>query len=252
MGIPLCCFTQARVRIYAILLVAPMLVACSKSLPVSIHGVNYTVDPFSYVVTDPNDPKNTGGGELVDSYAAGGTMCCYELPRNWRPGIKVSVQSTHWLGKSDDNSLHQVVATHLVDVPKYADGNPGELWVLRAANLGIDLVSSHVQPDHPKWPGRVKGWPVPSLAYQRERWQIAFDSQITYLKAYEKSAADLISSPDATAQKAWTTLSENYQKALIGFSGPNDIAFRKKLHDENIEGIARVKERLRQLQRGRP
>lgn len=51
----------------AIVLIAPLLVACSKPLPVSIHGVNYTVEPFSYVLTDPSDPKNTIGGELIES-----------------------------------------------------------------------------------------------------------------------------------------------------------------------------------------
>jgi hypothetical protein len=241
-----------RGAISSIFLIAPMLVACSKPLPVSIHGVNYTVEPFSYVVTDPNDPKNTGGGELIESYSAGGTMCCYELPRKWQPGIKVSVRSAHWVGKSADDSLRQIVTTHLMEVPRYADGKPGELWVLRSADGSIDLVSSDFQPNHPEWPGKVKGWPIPSITYKRERWQIEFDHQMSFLKSYEESEAQLISSPDDAAQEEWDTLSEYDHKSLAGFSGARDIEFRKKMERDNKEGIARVRARLQQLERRRP
>ncbi len=244
-------FAQARIRI-AVFLIAPMLVACSESVPVSIHGVNYTVDPFSYVVTDPNDPKNTGGGELVESYAAGGTMCCYELPRKWRPAIKVSVRSTHWLGKSHDDSLREVVSTHLVDVPKYADGSPGELWVLRAANGSIDLVSSDFQPDHPKWPGRVKGWPVPSLAYQRERWDLYIKHEVDNVETFEALLKELNESPNTAAQDAWNTDALHDKKSLVGFIGPGDEGYRKKLRIEYETGLMRTRSELKRLREGKP
>ncbi|MES2759192.1 MAG: DUF3304 domain-containing protein [Pseudomonadota bacterium] len=233
-------------------LVAPLIVACSKPVPVSIHGVNYTVEPFSYVLTDPNDPKNTGGGELIESYAAGGTMCCYELPRKWQPGMKVSVRLAHWEGKLADDSLRQIVSTHLLDVPRYENGKPGELWVLRLAGGSIDLISSDVQPNHRDWPGQVKGWPIPSVAYKRERWQIEFDQLISTLKIYERSASQLMSSPDDAAKEEWDTLSEYQRTSLAGFSGPQDSAFRKKMQRDNSEGIVRVKERLKQLEKRRP
>lgn len=245
-------FFQLRRVFGTSILIMPMLVACSKSLPVSIHGVNYTVDPFSYVVTDPSDPKNTGGGELIESYAAGGTMCCYELPRKWQPGIKVSVRSAHWLGKSADNSLRQVVTTHLVEVPRYADGKPGELWVLRSADGSIDLVSSDFQPDHAKWPGKVKGWPVPSLAYQRERWSLYSKHQADFVATFEELLDKLAKFPDAEAQEAWNTDAHYDRKSLAGFSGPNDENYRKKLKQEYETGLERSRSELKRLQEDRP
>jgi hypothetical protein len=179
---------------------ASVLTACGKSaLPVSIHGVNYSVEPFSFELQDPSDPKNKGDGELVDSYAAGGTTCCYELPKKWRPGLKVSIQTKHWVGKNADDSLHDIDSTHLVEVPPYADGKPGELWVLRTADGNMEIVSSDFQPDHPKWPGKVKGWPIPSIAYQRERWDIYIEVQQSYLNAYTGLQKKLLESPDKAA-----------------------------------------------------
>lgn len=238
--------------ISAMVLIGPLIVACSKPLPVSIHGVNYTVEPFSYVLTDPNEPKNTAGGEMIESFAAGGTMCCYELPRKWQPGIKASVRLAHWEGKLADDSLRQIVSTHLLEVPRYENGKPGELWVLRLAGGSVELITSDVQPNHPDWPGQVKGWPVPSVAYKRQRWQVEFDQLMSTLKVYELSTAQLISSPDNAAKEEWDTLSDYERTSLAGFSGPQDSEFRKKIQRDNSEGIARIKERLKQLERRRP
>jgi hypothetical protein len=237
----------------ACLLSAPMLAACAKPTPpVSVHGVNYSGDAFSYVVIDPNNAKNTAQGELIGPYAAGGTTCCYELPKKWQYGIKISVQSTHWLGKAADRSLHEIVATHLVEVPRYPDGNPGELWVLRATDGSMSVVSSDFQPDHPDWPGIVKGWPVPSLAYRRERWDIDIDHQKFFLHAYEEFAAMVKSAPDEAAQEEWDNSLQYDKKSLSGFSGPQDLAYRKKIEQTNKDGLERVRARLEQLRKGRP
>ncbi|MDB5935882.1 MAG: hypothetical protein JWQ01_3226 [Massilia sp.] len=231
----------------------PMLVACAKpNLPVSLHGVNYSGETFSYIVADPDDPKNTGGSGLIEPYAAGGTDCCYELPKKWRPGLKVSIRYTHYVGKLADKSLHDVVENQLIDVPRYADGKPGELWVLRTATGALDLVSSDFQPDHPKWPGRVKGWPVPSLAYQRERWDLYITHEKGGVKLYEKLLGQLNSAPDQEAAEAWDYSLENDRKALVGFSGPTDVKFRSQLRFEYEEGLKRSRQQLEQLTRGRP
>jgi hypothetical protein len=222
------------------------------ALPVSIHGVNYGVEPFSFVVIDPVDATNTGNGELVDSYAAGGTNCCYVLPKKWQPGIKVSVRTTHWVGKAADHSLHEVFGTQLVEVPRYAEGKPGELWVLRAGDGTVSVVSSDFQPDHPKWPGKVKGWPVPSLAYQRERWDLYIDHQMIFVKGLEELMQGLNSSPDRAAQEAWDHAMEYDKKTLAGFEGPADMKYRKKLKQEYQEGLQQTWAEVERLRRGRP
>jgi hypothetical protein len=235
------------------LLSLTMLAACAKSVvPVSLHGVNYSGETFSYVVADPNNPKNTGGGELIEPYATGGTMCCIDLPRKWHSGIKLRIESTHWLGNLANNTLREVPGTHLVDVPRYMGGEPGELWVLRAADGAISLVSSDFQPDHPKWPGKVKGWPVPSLEYQRERWDLYIKHQEDFLEAYERLLSNLDSSPEEAAREAWGTSSHYDKKALVGYSGPDDVAFRKKLKDEYETGIQEIRTEIARLQKGRP
>ena len=77
---------RSRRVIGACVLSTLMLVACGKStLPVSIHGVNYSVEPFSFEVKDPIDPSNNGDGELVDSAVAGLLGPRYVLP----PGDRV-------------------------------------------------------------------------------------------------------------------------------------------------------------------
>jgi hypothetical protein len=243
---------KLRGAICAILFISPLLAACSKPLPVSIHGVNYAVEPFSYVLTDPNDPKNTGGGELIESYAAGGTMCCYELPRKWQPGIKVSVRVAHWEGKLADDSLHQIVSTHLVEVPRYANGKPGELWVLRTANGGVDLVSSDFQPDHAQWPGKVKGWPVPSLAYQRQRWDLYIHHEKGGVRLFTQMLKELSETPDLRAAEDWNYAMRADKKSIEGFQGPTDFRYRKKLRLEFEEGLKNSRDRLERLEKGRP
>jgi hypothetical protein len=124
-----------RCRAVAVVLSsASLLVACEKpNIPVNVHGVNYGDDAFTYVVTDPINSANAAGGELIDSYSAGGTMCCYDLPRKWKPGMKLSINVTHHIGKLADNSLHDVRGTDKVEIPRYLDGKPG---VARKTTLG--------------------------------------------------------------------------------------------------------------------
>ena len=244
---------RSRRVIGACVLSTLMLVACGKStLPVSIHGVNYSVEPFSFEVKDPIDPSNNGDGELVDSYAAGGTTCCYELPKKWRPGIKVSIQSKHWVGKNADNSLHDIGTTHLVEVPPYSDGKPGELWVMRAANGSMDIVSSDFQPNHPKWPGKVKGWPIPSLMYQRERWDLYIKHQQGFITALEELTAKLNATPDIAAQEEWDHALTHEKNSLVGYAGSRDPKYRTKLKDEYAKGLEQAWDEIRRLQKGRP
>jgi hypothetical protein len=246
-------FLHLRRLFCACILSAPLLAACAKStLPVSIHGVNYSAEPFSFVLQDPADPTNKGDGELVDSYAAGGTTCCYVLPKKWQPGMKVSILSMHWLGKSADHSMHDVARVHSVEIPRYADGKPGELWVLRAEDGTVDIVSSDFQPDHPEWPGKVKGWPVPSLEYQRERWNIEIEHQKFFLDAYEQLLAKFKASPNEAAEQEWNSALKYEKNSLAGYSGSTDIEFRKKVQQDNESGLERARARLRQIQQERP
>src|SRR4051812_32294869 len=87
------------------LFVLPPIGLCEDgTVPVSIHAVNYSGDNFSYILADPSDGTNKGGGETVGPYEAGGIMCCYSLPRTWHPGIQIRVQVVHSARLSPDKS----------------------------------------------------------------------------------------------------------------------------------------------------
>lgn len=235
------------------LLVALLLVGCEKpTVDVNIHGVNYKDDAFSYVVADPARPNSAAGGELIDAFAAGGTTCCFTLPRIWRPGIKVQISTTHWLPKLPDDSLPEVKETHVAEVPRYEDGKPGELWVLRNADGGVSLVSSDFQPDHEKWPGKVKGWPVPSLEYQRERWEFFRKQEEDSVELYVSLIRDLERSPQAELKGAWEFAKEHEPSSLKGFSGPSDPNYAIALKKEYAEGLIRTKKRLQEFMETRP
>jgi hypothetical protein len=234
-------------------LCAPILTACAKNQPaVSVHGFNYSGEAFSYVVTDPQNAKNKAGGELIEPYAAGGTMCCYEMPIKWRLGMKVSIQSTHWVGKLADNTLRSVATTDLVEIPRYSDGKPGELWVLRAENGSMTVVSSDFQPDHAKWPGHVKGWPVPSLAHQRTQYERYINYEKQGVALFQSLLTELSSSPDTRSNEAWNFALKHDADSLKGYSGPGDERYRDWLRRDYEEGLAEAQGKLQQLEMRRP
>jgi hypothetical protein len=235
------------------LAVTPLLGGCEKAtVPVSIHGVNYTGQTFSYVIEDPANSKNSGGGELIEPFSSGGTMCCYALPSKWRPGIQVRITGRHWLTKKDDGSLPEIVETKVVEVPQYVDGKAGELWVLREANGALSIVSSDYQPNHAKWPGKVKGWPVPSLEYRRSRWDISIEHEAGGVRLYQNLLRSMKSSPQTRAEESWRFDQERDPKSLAGFTGPNDKRYHAFLIQEYEEGLIRSTEKLRRLKEQRP
>jgi hypothetical protein len=235
------------------LLIAILLAGCEKpTVDVNIHGVNYKDDAFSYYVADPTRLESAAGGELIDAFSAGGTACCFTLPRIWRPGIKVQISTTHWLPKLPDDSLPEVKETRVVEVPRYVDGKPGELWVVRAEDGGISVISSDVQPDHERWPGQVKGWPEPSLEYRRERWELYRHYEEGGVELYTSLLSQLASSPEAEAKEAWEHAKENEPASLKGFAGPEDPRYRSALKAHYLEGLERSQRRLKNVMEARP
>jgi hypothetical protein len=230
-----------------------LLCACGKStVNVSLHGVNYTVEPFTYMVMDPVGPDKIGGGEHIDSFSAGGTTCCATLPREWRPGIKLEIRTIHWLKPRQDGSLPEVKQKHVVEVPKYVDGKPGELWVLRNADGSVSVVSSDLQPDHAQWPGKVKGWPVPSLEYQRERWEIFRKHEEGGVRLYISLLKKLKEDPGWQLKESWNYTKEHYPEDLVGFTGPHDPKYLISLKKEYDEGLERSQRLLKDVMDAKP
>ena len=219
---------------------APVLVACAKptTVGVEIHAVNYSGDDFSYVLVDPSNPNTASGGETIAPYAAGGTVCCFTLPKKWRPGIKIEIRTTQWLPKLPNGTLPEVKKTEVVDVPRYAEGIPGEVWVLRAPDGTMSVVSTNFQPDHPKWPGKIKGWPVPSIEYRREYWELLKKHEEEGVELYLSLLDRIEKEPLVVAKEFWGSDLKYSSEAIRQFSGPEDpryIAYLKKKFGASLE-----------------
>ncbi|MES3025718.1 MAG: DUF3304 domain-containing protein [Pseudomonadota bacterium] len=241
----------------ACVLGAPLLAACGKldasqSISVNIHGVNYSAEEFRYFISDPNNVKNQGGGESIEPFNAGGTTCCYALPKKWRPGMKIKVHSTYSLAEQADGTSPEVTKTYIVDVPQYVDGKAGELWVIRAKEGAMSVVSSDYPPNHLKWPGSIKGWPVPSLAYQRERWELYRKHEAGGVALYLSLLEELHTNPEKHARKAWDSTLEYEPEVLKGFSGPNDQLYLEWLKKDYEASLVRSNKLLEKVMKEKP
>ncbi|MYN41265.1 DUF3304 domain-containing protein [Duganella sp. FT109W] len=236
MSIPKGIYIVVRLGIILSLGFLPVAGFCAKdTVAVSIHGVNYSAEDFTYIVEDPENSKNTGGGETVGPFEAGGIMCCYELPVVWRSGIRIKVNQ-EFESRMDKKSAGS--STRVIEVPPYIDGKPGELWVVRAADGSIDIISSDYQPNHPKWPGQVKGWPVASIEYRRYRWSLYIKEAQARIHMAQNALDQLETSPAALAQESWNLDSKYHPDDLKLYSSPADNNF-----------IERVKQKFRAMKR---
>jgi hypothetical protein len=232
---------------------APFLIACAKpAVPVPIHGVNHRSEAFSYMLVDPTNPENTGGGELIEPFSAGGTMCCYTLPAKWHPGIKIEVRETHWLPTLKDGTLPEVKKKYVVELPPYVTGKAGELWVIREPDGGVSLVSSDYQPDHAKWPGKIKGWPVPSIEYQRARADLYIKDEQGGIDTFLSCLKELNEDPAKHARAMWAIAAVHRRQDIKGYSGPDDIAYLKMLREDCETGLVQARLRLQRMKEARP
>lgn len=222
-----------------------------STVAVSVHGVNYSNETFSYSVENPDDQKGPVAGELVDRFAAGGTVCCYELPTEWMPGIRVKVNSTHWLKKTPDGKLPEVKQVFILEVPPYADGKPGELWVLRHADGNVEVVSSDISPAHEKWTASVKGWPEPSVEFRREKISAKLEETERYLSISRSSLSAIRSDPEKKAGTAWVVDKANRRKGMEQFQGPNDPAYVRWLEERYMNNLQALEARLKMLREAR-
>ena len=128
-----------------------------KNLGVAVRSINYSGKEVVLTVIDPKDRKNGGGGDALNPYSTGGTICCYSIPAEWRPGLQVIVKYNFY----PDTVWHE----QLVDIPPYPEGIAGEIWLAMHEDGRAEAVVSHFDPTRPEWPGRVKGRPLASKEY---------------------------------------------------------------------------------------
>lgn len=117
---------------------------------VAVSAINYTdrdLNAFLFINPETNAPA---GGTGLSPYEGGGTMCCYALPRHWRPGIRVKLRYDWWTGSSLERNYQYLE----VELPRY-EGTPGMLWALFYPDGEVEVIASAVDPGHPEWAGRI-------------------------------------------------------------------------------------------------
>ncbi|WP_337883780.1 DUF3304 domain-containing protein [Chromobacterium haemolyticum] len=162
----------------------------ADKIGVSLTAVNYTDEDYDVVgIARADDAEQLEAMERVAAYAGSGTMCCVSLPTQWRPGLKVVVKTR--LGtkaKTYQEWAYEKIPlrTHELDVPRYEE--PATLWVQILDGGKLAAVVSRYDPPHANWPGAVKGWPRPSVAYRRKIWDRDYAEYQRRVTRFEEAA----------------------------------------------------------------
>ncbi|TDR73609.1 uncharacterized protein DUF3304 [Paludibacterium purpuratum] len=185
-------FTAARRLLLACCV--PLLAACASlhaedTIGLGVSNVNYSGTAYdSALAVDPVTDKS-GGGEAAMPYGAGGLMCCYSLPAKWRPGIQVEVRLLkEKVGKTYKERAYEqdVWIKQTVEVPPY-QGSPGTLWIVIYPDGQVAVHATNYEPSNPNWPGKIKGWPVPSVEYRRMLWDRKMDERLKEKRIFENA-----------------------------------------------------------------
>lgn len=224
-----------------------------KYVGVNLHGVNHTADVFSFYLRDPEKPERISGGSgLIDPYGAGGISCCAVLPRVWVPGVKLQIHITHYPKPTPNGKRVEIKETIDTEVPEYSDGQPGEFWVLRMPDGKVEVVSSNYQPNHEKWPGKLKGWPEPSVEYRRERWELFRKIEADNVEKFEGALKKLDKNPLEFAKENWRFTSEHVPHDLKGFAGPDDPLYLSELKAKYTQTLELSKQDLQRIMEEKP
>ena len=236
-------------RVTAMLATVSLVTACStvprsaSKTGVDISGVNYSDMPITYIVSDPKDSHSIGA-EPLDPFAAGGSMCCFRLPATWQPGIKVKVEIL-------DTNRHPY-KEEILDVPPYVDGKPGRLWAVLYQDGSVEVLSSDYGPPHEKWPGKVKGWPVPTVEYRRKLWERDLEHLKHSVHAAESLIKELRDDPETSLKSRWNHDKQYGWKKIEPFSGPDDPAYKIFIEKRNDEFLRSAREDLEYFTKNKP
>lgn len=141
-----------------------LLAACLPSIAMaaSIQSLNYSSREVNYIaVENPGNTNSGGGGDAIGPYNQGGTICCFSVPEKWHADLKVVVAYQFY----PDPTVHR----ETVSIPPYPNGKAGDIWLIVYEDGSVGAVVSHYGPSLPEWPGKIKGYPVPTKEYGDER-----------------------------------------------------------------------------------
>lgn len=174
-----------------------LLAGCSslgagQQLGATLTAVNYTDWPFDWVgVARVAEPEKAMAADRVTAFGASGQMCCVSLPAKWQPGMELVVQTQDGTrAKNSDEWDKEKIPTinHRVAVPRYDSSDVGTVWVQLLPGGKVELVVSRYAPTHAQWPGKVKGWPVPTVEFRRKIWDRDHGEYMRRVKRFEEGA----------------------------------------------------------------
>lgn len=190
-------------RIVWLLLSCFALSACAGiggQLGASMTVVNYSGKGYDWVaIAKPDKPEQAEAADMVSPYGASGIMCCVNLPAKWQPGMKLVVQfkdETKAKTAAEWSKENIPLQLRTVEVPRYAEGDVGTVWVQFLPDDKVALVVSRYDPSNANWPGVINGWPKASLEYKRKIWARDIGLLQGDLRKLEKGAAE---SPEKAA-----------------------------------------------------
>ncbi|SFQ42015.1 DUF3304 domain-containing protein [Variovorax sp. 770b2] len=227
-------------------------------VPASVSGVNYTGDDISYMLFDPDDAeKKVAASEELGPFSAGGIRCCYALPKTWTPGTRVGVMLDVYDEKAGKYGERK---TFVVDLPPYdKEGKAGDVWFILYPDRSVGVVSTAYRPNADEWPGKIKGWPKPSVEYQRKLWdrdmKLAQEGLATSKEFKEAFDRD----PKQYLKELWIRHLENVKNKQVGlaraysrFSGPDDPALFEFERGRREASLKYSQDKVDRLQKVKP
>lgn len=225
----------------------------NETMMVNVNGVNYSGDVVVFSVEDPAVPKNETGGDRAGPYTRAGIQCCITLPKAWRPGLTLVIDAIVYPVDETDfkRELPRYMKKFTVEVPQYAPDQPTELWVIRTAAGDMNLVASNFDPSHEAWPGAVKGWPEPSLAYKRKRWEARLESARSGVEALSK-VFDKGKLKRQALLDAWEHLRVHRPNEAKKYSGPDDPKLEADITNSYASSLKSHQNKLQELLENKP
>ena len=211
-----------------------------------VKAINYSGKEIEFIAVErPGEPDSGGGGESLNPYSSGGTVCCFGIPKKWHPELKVMVKYRFY--------PESEVRKHLVSVPPYAAGETGDIWLLVYEDESVEAVVSDYLPTRPEWPGKIKGYPVASREYQLKIWTRKVADTENSVNMYKQNIKEF---SKKTILEQWEYDLEydkgRSEKKLHSFSGPDDPKYVQHLKDNNEQGLKFYSTRLDWLLKNKP
>lgn len=183
--------------------------AKEDTVGVAVESLNYSGKEVAYIAVEkPGDPNSGGGGDALNPYSSGGTICCFSIPKTWHPELKVVIKYQFY--------PETEYRRQLVSVGPYAGGKPGDIWLIVHADESVEAVVSDFGPTREEWPGKVKGYPVPSREYLLKRWSEKLRMEKAELKIFETMLNDNTSSKSPEVMRNLKDAIEFTKKVIDG------------------------------------